>query len=147
MNLFLSLIQLYINEFKISFLIIILFINIINIIICNIIFNKENLYFFLFPCIILFFTNFYYLFSPLIIKLLYFESILINLNNPYESFKIIIFYQLAIILSFKVFKLHYLNNNKKKFILVDMFKLSIFSNYNKIENRRLFLILLLSNVI
>jgi hypothetical protein len=141
LNLFLSLIQLHLNEFKISFLIIILFLNIINIIICNIIFNKENLYFFLFPCIILFFSNFYYLFSPLIIKLLYFESIFINLNNPYESFRIILFYQLAIILSFKVFKLHYLNNDKRKFILVDMLKLNIFSNYNKIENRRLFLIL------
>ena len=46
LNLFLSLIQLHLNEFKISFLIIILFLNIINIIICNIIFNKENLYFF-----------------------------------------------------------------------------------------------------
>lgn len=143
LNIFLSIIQLYLNEFKISFLSIILFLNVINIITFNIIFNKENLYFFLFPCIILFFSNFFYLFSPLIIKSLYFESIFVNLDNPYRSFKIILFYQLVIILSFKLFKSYFLNIYKKKFNLVDTLKLNIFSNYNKIENRRLFLILLI----
>lgn len=140
-NLFLSLVQLYLNEFNMFFLLIIFFLNIINIIICNIVFNKENLFFFLFPCIILFFSYFFYFFSPLIIKSIYFESIFLNLENPFKSFKTILFYQFAIILSFKVFKSIYLNKDKKKLFFNDKLKLNIFFDYNKIENRKLFFIL------
>ena len=141
LNLFLSFIQLYLNEFNIFFLLIIIFFNIINIIICNITFNKENLYFFLFPCIILFFSYFFYLFSPLIVKSIYFDSIFLNLENPFNSFKTILFYQCAIILSFKVFKSIYLNKYKKKLFFNDKLKFKIFVDYNKIENRKLFFIL------
>ena len=117
-----GLIQIVLNNFSLDVfftVFIILFFTFINI---ELLFNKKNLIFYFFPCVLLFTLNFVFLSGPLIFKTIFLQNVNDNLHTPVFTFFIASVYQLTANLSFLYYKKNKKLINFSKLIASKIFK-------------------------
>ena len=86
LNIFFSIIQIFISSNVVEIIFILILVNMGSYIAYQIALSRDNLTYFLLPCLIILMTNFFYLVFPLIFTALLGQAININLELPNQSF-------------------------------------------------------------
>ena len=117
-----ALVQIVISNFNLYVIFTVFLIIFFTFLTIELFFNKKNLIFYFFPCVLLFSLNFVFLSGPLIFKTIFLQNVNDNLHTPVFTFFIASVYQLTANLSFLYYKKNKKLINFSKLIASKIFK-------------------------